>query len=154
MLRVDCGTGHKEARKRIRATSWGNADREGKGPQNKEESMTFILVSSMLIIGMMIGRPSFLHDSSLPIDYSSDQMGAVIHDVQDPSVTDDAGRSAFDVSFATKEIGMYQDMNARYAVGEFPLGLEDHGELVVLQTIGSPEIHRIQPVRGAINPNK
>ena len=49
MLGVDCGTGHKEARKKIRTTSWGNADREGKGPQNKEESMTFILVSSMLI---------------------------------------------------------------------------------------------------------
>ncbi|MDR4482925.1 MAG: hypothetical protein R3B95_06740 [Nitrospirales bacterium] len=53
------------------------------------------------------------------MDYSSLEMGAVIHDVQDPSVTDDAGRSAFDVSFATKEIGMYQDVNARYAVGNF-----------------------------------
>ena len=135
-------------------TPWGNAEEKGKGPQNKEESMTFILVIGMLIIGVIIGRPSFLHNSSLPQDHSGYQMGAAIHDVHDLSVADAPGRSAFDVPFATKEIGVSQDVSAMYAVGEIPSGLEGHGEVVVPKTIGYPEINRIRPVLEAINPNK
>jgi hypothetical protein len=134
-------------------TSWENAKGKEKGPQNNEESMTFILAIGMLITGMIIGRPSFLHNSSIPLDHSGFQMGAVIHEGHDLSVADDPRRSAFDLSFATKEVGVYQDVSAMYAVGEFPLE-EGHGELVVLKTIGFLEINRIQPLLEAINPNK
>lgn len=127
-------------------TSWENAKAKEKGPQNNEESRTFILVIGMLITGMIIGRPSFLHNSSIPLDHSGYQMEAV---------ADDPGRSAFDLSFATKEIGVYQDGNAMYAVGKFPLeDLEGHGKLVVPKTIGSPEINRSQPLREAISHTK
>ncbi len=148
-------TGHSEARRKITVTSWENAKAKEKGPQNTEESMTFILVIGMLITGMIIGRPSFLHNSSIPLDHFGYQMGAAIHDGHDLSAADDPGRSAFDLSFATKEIGVYQDGNAMYAVGKFPLELEEgHGKLVVPKTIGSPEINRIQPILEPINPNK
>lgn len=136
-------------------TSWENAKAKEKGPQNNEETRTFILVIGMLITGMIIGRPSFLHNSSIPLDHSDYQMEAAIHDGHDLSFADDPGSSAFDLSFAIKEIGVYQDRNAMYAVGKFPLeDLEGHGKLVVPKTIGSPEIKRSQPLREAISHTK
>jgi hypothetical protein len=131
-------------------------------PRNSEEAgkrnseggiyMRYVVITLMLIAGVIMCGPSALANPSMLPDHPGYQMGAAVDPVHGLSEANDPGKSALDVSTATREAAAYDDVDAINHVVEVPLSLESQGAGVLPKTIGYPDIKIEPPVSEALNP--
>lgn len=116
--------------------------------------MRYLFVIVVVIAGIIIGGPVALANPAMLPDHPGYPMGPAVDPVFGLPVANDPGRSALDVTTATREAAAYHDVDAINAVVEVPLSLESQGAGVLPKTIGYPDIKIEPPVSEAIKPNK
>lgn len=116
--------------------------------------MTSSLVALILIVGVIIGASSTLASHSMLPDHPGYQMGPAIDSVHGLSIANDLGRSASDVTTASREAAAFHDVDAMNAVVEVSLSVESQGAGERPKTIGYPDSKMDPPVLEAINPIK
>jgi len=116
--------------------------------------MKYGLIISLVIGGVIMGMVSVPANPSLLPDHPGYPMGSAVDPVFGLSIVNDPGRSALDVTSASREAAAYHDADAINAVVEVQLSLESQVAGALPKTIGYPDIRIEPPALEAINPNK